>query len=52
MKRKTLKNIVEYNGIGLHKGEMIKMKLIPAKSGGIVFRMLNMPEGKNEILLD
>ena len=52
MKRKTLKNIVEYDGIGLHKGEMIKMKLIPAKSGGIVFRMLNMPEGKNEILLD
>ena len=28
------------------------MKLIPAKSGGIVFKMLNMPEGKNEILLD
>ena len=52
MKRKTLKNIVEYNGIGLHKGEMIKMKLIPAKSGGIIFRMVNMPEGKNEILLD
>ncbi len=26
------------------------MKLIPAKSGGIIFRMLNMPEGKNEIL--
>jgi len=52
MKRKTLKNIVEYDGIGLHKGEMIKMKLIPVKSGGIVFRMLNMPEDKNEILLD
>ena len=34
------------------KGEIIKMKLIPAKSGGIVFRMLNMPEDKNEILLD
>ena len=52
MKRKTLKNIVEYDGIGLHKGEIIKMKLIPAKSGGIIFRMVNMPEGKNEILLD
>ena len=52
MKRKTLKNIVEYDGIGLHKGEIIKMKLIPVKSGGIVFRMLNMPEDKNEILLD
>ena len=52
MKRKTLKNIVEYDGIGLHKGEIIKMKLIPAKSGGIIFRMVNIPEGKNEILLD
>jgi len=52
MKRKTLKNIVEYDGIGLHKGEIIKMKLIPAESGGIIFRMVNMPEGKNEILLD
>ena len=52
MKRKTLKNIVEYDGIGFHKGEIIKMKLIPAKSGGIIFRMVNMPEGKNEILLD
>ena len=51
MKRKTLKNIVEYDGIGLHKGEIIKMKLIPAKSGGIIFRMVNMPEDKNEILL-
>ena len=28
------------------------MKLIPSKSTGIVFRMMNMPEGKNEILLD
>lgn len=36
----------------MHKGEIIKMKLIPAKSGGIIFRMVNMPEGKNEILLD
>ena len=52
MKRKTLKNVVEYDGIGLHKGEVIKMKLIPSKSTGIVFRMMNMPEGKNEILLD
>ena len=52
MKRKTLKNVVEYDGRGLQKGEVIKMKLIPSKSTGIVFRMMNMPEGKNEILLD
>ena len=52
MNRKTLKNTIEYNGIGLHKGEIIKMKLIPSESGKIVFKMLNMPEGKNEIELD
>lgn len=51
MNRKTLKNTIEYNGIGLHKGEIIKMKLIPSESGKIVFKMLNMPEGKNEIEL-
>ena len=45
MKRKTLKNVVEYDGIGLHKGEVIQMKLIPSKSTGIVFRWMNMPEG-------
>ena len=52
MNRKTLKNTIEYNGIGLHKGEIIKMRLIPSESGKIVFKMLNMPEGKNEIELD
>ena len=52
MNRKTLKNTIEYNGIGLHKGEIIQMKLIPSESGKIVFKMLNMPEGKNEIELD
>lgn len=52
MNRKTLKNTIEYNGIGLHKGEIIKMKLIPSESGKIVFKMLNMPEGENEIELD
>ena len=40
MNRKTLKNTIEYNGIGLHKGEIIKMKLIPSESGKIVFKML------------
>ena len=29
MKRKTLNKEIQYNGIGLHKGEEIKMKLIP-----------------------
>lgn len=36
----------------MHKGKIINMKLIPAKSGGIIFKIMNMPEEKNEILLD
>ena len=38
MKRKTIKNIVEISGIGLHKGEEIKMILKPvSQENGIVF---------------
>lgn len=49
MKRKTLSKEVQYNGIGLHKGEQIKMKLIPAKNGGIVFKRADLEEGRNII---
>lgn len=49
MKRKTLSKEVQYNGIGLHKGEQIKMKLIPAKNGGIVFKRVDLEEGRNTI---
>ncbi len=49
MKRKTLSKEVQYNGIGLHKGEQIKMKLIPAKNGGIVFKRVDLEEGRNII---
>lgn len=52
MKRKTLNKEIQYNGIGLHKGEEIKMKLIPAKSGGIVFKRVDLESGKNEISMD
>ncbi len=52
MKRKTLMNEVFYEGIGLHKGKNIKLHLIPAEKGGIVFKRVDMEEGKNEILLD
>ncbi|MDO4689778.1 MAG: UDP-3-O-acyl-N-acetylglucosamine deacetylase [Fusobacterium sp.] len=51
MKRKTLKNEIKHEGIGLHKGEMIKLKLIPANSGGIVFKRVDLEEGKNIINL-
>ncbi|MHA4988973.1 UDP-3-O-acyl-N-acetylglucosamine deacetylase [Cetobacterium somerae] len=52
MKRKTLNKEIQYNGIGLHKGEEIKMKLIPAKNGGIVFKRVDLESGKNEISMD
>lgn len=51
MKRKTLKNEISYDGIGLHKGETIKMKLIPKTSGGFVFKRVDLEEGKNEIFM-
>ncbi|MHA1540904.1 MAG: UDP-3-O-acyl-N-acetylglucosamine deacetylase [Alphaproteobacteria bacterium] len=38
MFEKTLKKIVEFNGIGLHSGEPVKMSIYPQKSGGIRFR--------------
>ena len=28
MKRKTIKNVLEFEGIGLHKGEKIQIKLL------------------------
>ncbi|MFZ1602276.1 MAG: UDP-3-O-acyl-N-acetylglucosamine deacetylase, partial [Leptotrichiaceae bacterium] len=31
MKRKTIKNVLEFEGIGLHKGEKIQIKLLPNK---------------------
>lgn len=52
MKRKTLMNEIFYEGIGLHKGKNIKLHLIPAEKGGIIFKRVDMEEGKNEILLD
>ena len=52
MKRKTLNKEIQYNGIGLHKGEEIKMKLIPAKNGGIIFKRVDLEHGKNVISMD
>ncbi len=52
MKRKTLMNEIFYEGIGLHKGKNIKLHLIPCDKGGIVFKRVDMEEGKNEIALD
>lgn len=52
MKRKTIVKEIEYSGVGLHKGEMIFMRLLPSNSGKIIFRRSDLEEGKNEIILD
>lgn len=49
MKRKTLAKELIYKGIGLHKGENIDMKLVPQTSGGIIFKRVDLEEGKNVI---
>ncbi|MGL5057678.1 MAG: UDP-3-O-acyl-N-acetylglucosamine deacetylase [Fusobacteriaceae bacterium] len=51
MKRKTLKNEISYEGVGLHKGENIKLKMIPQESGGIVFKRSDLKCMENIILL-
>jgi UDP-3-O-[3-hydroxymyristoyl] N-acetylglucosamine deacetylase len=38
MKKKTIQKSVSFSGIGLHSGRMIGIKLLPRKSGGIVFK--------------
>ena len=51
MKRKTIAKEIEYIGIGLHKGENIKMRLLPSENG-IIFKRVDLEEGKNEITFD
>lgn len=51
MKRRTLQKEISHSGIGLHKGKTIKLRLIPAMSGGVIFKRVDLEEGKNEILL-
>mgnify|MGYP003526575809 FL=1 len=53
MKRQTIKNVLEFEGIGLHKGEKIQIKLLPNKEEtGIFFQRVDLPEGKNLIKVD
>ncbi len=51
MKRKTINQEIFYEGIGIHKGNNIKLHLKPAQKGGIIFRRTDLEEGKNEIAL-
>ena len=52
MKRKTIKNTIEISGIGLHKGEEIKLTLKPIKNNderGIIFKRIDV-SGKNNVI--
>ena len=52
MKRKTIKNTVEISGIGLHKGEEIKLTLKPSENNderGIIFKRIDL-SGKNNVI--
>lgn len=43
-KQQTLKKPASYSGIGLHTGEQVSMKFVPAKEGtGIVFKRTDLP---------
>ena len=51
MKRKTIKNQISFNGIGLHKGEKIEINLKPVRdNSGITFKRIDL-SGDNEILV-
>ena len=53
MRRKTIAKEVTYEGIGLHKGEMIKIKLIPVtKITGILFKRVDLEDGKNCVAMN
>ncbi|MFP4313389.1 MAG: UDP-3-O-acyl-N-acetylglucosamine deacetylase [Alphaproteobacteria bacterium] len=50
MMQKTLKNTITCQGVGLHSGQQITMRLCPADiDSGIVFIRNDMKEGENEI---
>lgn len=52
MKRKTIKSTIEISGIGLHKGEEIKLTLKPSENNderGIVFKRIDV-SGKNNVI--
>ena len=55
MKRKTIKNSVEILGIGLHKGEEIKLTLKPSENNderGIIFKRIDVSDKNNIIKVD
>lgn len=50
MMQQTLNNIIEIDGIGLHSGKTVSMRLLPAPADhGIVFKRTDLEEGRNMI---
>ena len=55
MKRRTIKNTIEISGIGLHKGEEIKLTLKPSENNderGIIFKRIDVIGENNVIKVD
>lgn len=55
MKRKTIKSTIEISGIGLHKGEEIKLTLKPSENNderGIIFKRIDVIGENNVIKVD
>ena len=56
MKRKTIKNTVEISGIGLHKGEEIKLALKSngqeSNEQGIIFKRVDVADKNNIVKVD
>jgi UDP-3-O-[3-hydroxymyristoyl] N-acetylglucosamine deacetylase/3-hydroxyacyl-[acyl-carrier-protein] dehydratase len=53
MKQKTLKEAVEFNGIGLHTGKDVNMRLVPAEvDTGVVFVKTHKDNKKLPLLLE
>jgi UDP-3-O-[3-hydroxymyristoyl] N-acetylglucosamine deacetylase len=52
-KQKTVKKSISLDGIGLHSGKNVKIKILPAEpNSGIIFKRVDLEEGKNLIYPD
>jgi UDP-3-O-[3-hydroxymyristoyl] N-acetylglucosamine deacetylase len=52
-KQKTVKKSISLEGIGLHSGKNVKIKILPAEpNSGIIFKRVDLEEGKNLIYPD
>ena len=52
-KQKTVKKPISLDGIGLHSGKNVKIKILPAEpNSGIIFKRVDLEEGKNLIYPD